>query len=378
MPSSLAFRLALLVAIPGFAVTAGGCASTATVSRLKPAEAEILGVSRLAVPPIEVPEEHRASIQQALLESLSETGKYQVVDMDQLQRFAPGPILRADGAIDRRVAIEAARRASADAVLISRIQIAEEGWADMGSVRMIVGDPTIRAICDLRLIEVRSGRTLFEGSEERTYRGELSNSRSSSTSRPRVFGRLARECTIAATRKVTPHEVRSDVELPQVLLGKGSGPLRRGNSLAREGRWDEAQQEWLAALSEAPENDVAVYSVGLAHEAKGEFPHAEQRYRQAAEIADKPLYQEALQRVQQASYEHRLAWEQLTTKQAPTFAGFDPQARFEHVARYEAPETRRLVSPEPIRRLAPVDAGSAYESRLPPPLGNTTSKPFYR
>jgi len=338
----------------------------------------MLGVTRVAMVSIRGPVELAPTVGQSLLEVLNETARYQVVTPDQLQLAAPGPLLHPNGAVDRRVSFEAARRLGADALLLASVEIAEEGWSDVGNVRMIIGDPTVRAVCQVQLIDVRSGRTLFDGSDEQTYRGEFSSTRTSPTSRPRVYERLARDCTVAVARRITPHQFNADVALSQDLFGKGSGSLRRGNSLAREGRWDEAHQQWLTALSENPQNDAATYSVGLAHEARGEFSQAEQRYQEAIAMADRPLYREALERVQQASHEHRLAWSQLTATRPLPNVAFDGQVPYEHPAGYEIPATRPVAEPEPRGGLSPIDAPSVYESRLPYPLGNTTAVPFYR
>ncbi|MCH5377751.1 MAG: hypothetical protein JJ992_27660, partial [Planctomycetes bacterium] len=257
MPSLLASPPFRLLAVSCLLPVLYGCVSTATVSRLRPAEAGVVGVYRVGVLPLIGPEQQAPEAQQALLETVNETGRYQLVTADQMQQAAPGPLIGPDGDIDRRVAMEAGWRLGVDAILIGSVQLTEEGWSETGSVRMIIGSPTLRAVCQLELIDVRSGMTLFAGGGEAAEKLDVGDSPVSSNVRMHIGQRLACRSVVAAARRITPHQVSTDVALSSDLFGKGSVALWRGNYLAREGRWDEAQQQWLTALAENPENDAA-------------------------------------------------------------------------------------------------------------------------
>ena len=60
--------------------------------------------------------------------------------------------------------------------------------------------------------------------------------------------------------------------------GAGSEHIQRGNGLARRGDWRAAQSAWQAALAANPNDDAALYNLGLACEAQRDYRKAAGHY----------------------------------------------------------------------------------------------------
>ena len=90
---------------------------------------------------------------------------------------------------------------------------------------------------------------------------------------------------------MVPHEVSYSVPWLK------NEELKAGIDLGKQGRWPEARQTFEALTKANPNNDAAVYMIGVSHEAQGEYTLAQQKYEAANRIRQDKLYQEAAQRV---------------------------------------------------------------------------------
>jgi len=294
-----------------------GCATTATMTQLQPASADVSGVRRLAVLYCEGPEDSGPLAHETMVSTLADSGYFWLVNPAEMDRFAPAPLYDSDGKANTIAAIEAAGRMRLDAILIPRVRYRDEGGFDMGGSVIQIGDPTVTATVDYELIAIRTGHTLAKGRTTASYKGELTDDRTGPTSRTRVLAKLARDAAVEAARKITPHQRQLDVQLAGATFGKGAGAIRQGNELARQGDWAKAMERWQAALAENPESDAAMYNLGVACEAKNDFGRAYRMYSAAAERSDKDLYQQALARVERSGQERQMALAQINRVHQP-------------------------------------------------------------
>ena len=299
---------------------AGGCATTATLTALQPAQAPVIGVRRLAVLPFSGLRDLGAVAHEAVVVKLRENGYYALVDHEQLLRLGPLPLHQPDGNLNTLAAIDAARRAALDAILVGRVRALEENGAAFGGVTIRIGDPTLKVVVQFELIDVRAGAAVAQGDSERSYTGELTDDRTSSTSATQVAARLAREAAAGVVERISPHRQTLEVPLATPAFGNGVTGIHRGNRLASEGQWREAMQAWQEVLQESPDNAAALYNLGLAYEAQADHDRARQMYTAAWNVTQDDAFQQALERVAQGERDHHAALAQLSRRAQPPAA----------------------------------------------------------
>ncbi len=90
---------------------------------------------------------------------------------------------------------------------------------------------------------------------------------------------------------ITPHEVTEFIKL------KSHKTCKEGVKLAKAGDWQGAIDAWDEELKNNPNNDIAMYNLGIAYEYQREHQRAREYYRDAMRISNKPLYNEAWVRI---------------------------------------------------------------------------------
>lgn len=302
MNSTLA-RFAGLSVASGLVVAFLGCAAPPTVQLASwhPAQADVGTVRRLCVLPFVGPKGSGELAFDTVVNTLRETGYYELADANALQQFVVAPLYRDDGLVNTPVAIDAAERMRLDAILVGRVRYQQE------STSIQIGVPTIRAVVQYELIDVRSRRVLAQGDAAETFTGELSDGKTDPSSEQRVFARLARSSAEEVARRIAPHRQAIEAELAAITFGAGADLLRAGNELAEQGDWEHAVVQWRMALAEDPECHEAMYNIGLASEARGDFAAAEHQYAAAARIENRVEYRTSLNRVAEAAPRQQVA-----------------------------------------------------------------------
>ena len=284
-----------------------GCAPTASFTRWKPARVDT-PVRRLVLLDITGPESVRGDAQRVLATGLARSGAFDLASEQDLRPVAPERLRFENGSVNMPAVLEATRRLGAEAILVSRLRIIETNGASVGSVTMRLGDPEVLAAIQYRLINARTGLVIEQDTvRSAPYEGELTRSATGPTSRANIFGRLAKESASMVAGSLAPHEVQVEVALANPIWGTGAATVRAGNAAAKQGNWREAMKQWNDATREDPEDDAAWYSLGLAHEALGEFRQASGAYQRAGELKQDKLYQSAIARVNVASHDSEVA-----------------------------------------------------------------------
>ena len=83
---------------------------------------------------------------------------------------------------------------------------------------------------------------------------------------------------------ITPSVQREQVQLEIAYLLPGSQTIRRGNALALNGRWGEAEALWQQAREQNPFSSAAVHNLALAAVAKQDFSSARELARKAVRM----------------------------------------------------------------------------------------------
>ena len=385
MPAMLSMgapvRLAAIVAALITAVQVG-CATTATMTAMKPAEVPLGTVRSVAVLPFSGPPDVARTARQAIVSQLGADKLCTIVDPQEFESFAPSPLQIGSGPIDNQIAMETARRMNLDAIIVGRLSRRNHSRFGSGST-VLIGDPVVTVAVEFQMIDVRSGRVLASHRVETSHTGELSKEPGRPDSEPQVIERLIATSAREAVALIVPHDTTVQVPLAGQTFGKGLFAVRAGNRLAREGDWETAARRWQEALAADPENGAAMYNLGLAREAAHDFDEAARMYAAATALDESERCQKALQRVEQHRGDYQLAMAQLHRQgpaatvhalaagptEPPIVGGFAPQ-----VPPYtpppqpiatETPRSLSLLPPENSSATVPRSARPEM-MRLPP------------
>ena len=288
-----------LVVIPWLS----GCATTATLQTLVPADFDVQGIESLAVMEIAGPEEMVPQLRQQSLEALRQSNFYQVVD--------PGPPPQlADADQQREVMLTAARRLGVDAIFTAEVQRRLKVGTEFGGVRLQFGDSEVHVQLSFRVIDARSGQVRHEQTVTESFVGEFGPPGFENAEA--ATEQLTADCLQQAIRSIVVTRQPLEVPLTSTIWPWGREHLEQGNRAARKGSWPVARQAWQQAVQTEPASAAALYSLGLACEAEHDYERARHWYTQARQHSDSKIYQEALQRVQLTEAGYQLATAQST------------------------------------------------------------------
>lgn len=284
-----------------------GCAQHATFRQQRPALVNA-PIRRLAVVELASQRAEGDRALAALWAELQQSGRFDLVRHEQLQRAVSAPLLTANGSLDHDAAIHAGRRLGVDGLLITQVRFLETDGTVYGTKSLRIGDPEVVAAVRYELIDVRTGQVLDRNvAKSEPFKGDLNPHTPGPSAESEVLSRLASEGGVQVAYVLIPHEQEIKVQLAHSSLGPGSSDVRKGMGAAQAGNWAEARQHWLAAVEADPKNDAAAYNLALAHEALGEFALARRALEAAIAARPSSRYREAVQRVDRAEAELRLA-----------------------------------------------------------------------
>ncbi|MBN1941758.1 MAG: tetratricopeptide repeat protein [Phycisphaerae bacterium] len=144
---------------------------------------------------------------------------------------------------------------------------------------------TTKTICSVTITKKYDSKGMSKEEKERYKKVEKNL--------PAITQMLIDECVREFVGKISPHEV--EVQL-QLEAGKAK-QVKDGNNFASEGEYRDAIRMYQAALSEAPDDDGAMFNIGVCHEAMGQLTEAETWYNKAIAINANPEYIRARKRV---------------------------------------------------------------------------------
>ncbi|MEL6110122.1 MAG: hypothetical protein AAFU85_29260 [Planctomycetota bacterium] len=105
---------------------------------------------------------------------------------------------------------------------------------------------------------------------------------------------------------ITPTVLRERAILEIPYGAPGGRAIRRGNALARAGRWNEAEQAWRAVSDRHWYSSIAVHNLAVAAVARQDFPEARRLSRKAVRMKPSKLHQQTslwIEQTQRAYHE---------------------------------------------------------------------------
>jgi tetratricopeptide (TPR) repeat protein len=248
------------------ALAAGGCAPhKATLQVFRPAQQDLAGVERVAVLDFHAPAGGAEEARQAIVSRFAENRSYTLVEPAVLAAMAP--ITSPDGKTDRQAALDAARRAGVDALLEGKV-----GWHKA----MTAGSQPSSSL-KAELIDVRSGEVIAAETISR-------NGSQAGLDYDAALALWSDEVAQDLVVRLAPHYEEIEVRLARQRWGEGRAPVAAGNTLARQGEWIAAAEEWEQARRANPGNHAALHNLALIAEAR-------QDYRLAFKLLDQALAQ---------------------------------------------------------------------------------------
>lgn len=289
-----------------------GTTKTARLTAWRAAQFDVGGVERLAVLGFRAPAEVASLAKEATLEKLHQSRFYQIVPEVNAGRYKATHLPLPDEPDGLHQIVSRGRQLNADAVLVGRVRKRIDDGKKIGNVTLQIGDPELAIKIDYYIVDMRSGNVRARQSVIRTQKEEgLASDRRLSD---RAVDSLVKQCAEEMVSQITAGSETIDVQLARVNMGKGSSYIRDGNKLAGKGKWEEAAEEYIAAVEVNPDSHQAIYNVGLAAEAQGRFGEAEEMYRKAIMKSDESIYRDALARVSNTGNTYQLAQQQIVQR----------------------------------------------------------------
>jgi len=112
----------------------------------------------------------------------------------------------------------------------------------------------------------------------------------------------------AAWELVVPHVVRDQAELVAPRLSLGASAVRRGNELAAQGKWQQAEQTWQAVLLRHPRQHAAKHNLAVAAVARQDYSTARRCVAEALSQHSMPRYRDTAVWIEQRQRDYHTAF----------------------------------------------------------------------
>lgn len=210
-----------------------------------------------------------------------------VVDTDQAVQF--GKIAKVDAMVYGTVYVDQSEKES-----VTNISVPYGGSIPIKTVHRLS-----TAAVTFAMVDIQTTKTICSVTITREY-----DSKSMSKEEKRKFKEFEKnlsaitqylidECVREFVGKISPHQVVVQVQLE---AGKAK-QVKDGNNFADEGEYKDAIEVYLSALREKPEDDGAMFNIGVCFEAMGQLTKAEKWYDKAIDIKPEREYIRARKRV---------------------------------------------------------------------------------
>ncbi len=272
---------------------------------MRPAELDIAGLQRIAIPDFQGPAPYADQARGELSAAIARSRPCDLPPPHVVREMIPATVPYRGQPIDIRLVVEQARHAGFDAVLIG--EVVRE--TNAGS-QITFGNPWIETRIETQLIDVRSGHVRGETKAQRRWRGELSRHENSPNTERKVTEKLVRQCVNEAAGKLATQTVNIDVALAKAGTGDDDEAMQSGHAAAAEGNWWLAAQHFEKAKNANPTSHAAMYNLGLACEAQYQFAAAKHWHSEALRLHEDANYRAALTRVDASWRDYDLAMRQ--------------------------------------------------------------------
>ncbi len=304
-----------------------GCAHTAVVTCLEPAEIDVAGMNRIAV--ADFSGEQGEAIAAVLSNRLWENRFYTVVDRSELTSeiqtasYSEGSSLQG--------VLAAAHQANVDGVIVGNIIEYRCDDLILGATDIDVdifnqadsenNSPQANSTIDIdfnqvvrregsvtiafRLVDVETGEIRAAKQVSKNYQGEQVNDQGNLPTQGEVLQMLTGQCLDEVVKMLAPHETACEMKFASCdFWTKGSASVRKGLKAVEKGDWNGAENHWTQAIQQNPKNHAAMFNLSIAAARRQEYDIAEQYVLDALKLEHKTCYTTGLEKIR----ERRTAW----------------------------------------------------------------------
>ncbi len=270
-----------------------GCASApVSIPAVRPAELEMAGLQRIAVPEFLGPAPYAAQARNDLCAALVSDQRCEIPPPHIVRELLPASVPYRGYGIDVPALVQQARRAGFDAILIGELKYR----SDVGN-QFVLGTPSIEAVVETQLIDTRSGAVRGETTASSDWRGEISSNKSANNTEQKVTQQLVRVCVDTTVHKMTRRNMSIEVTLADPVDGDDEAAMQSGREAAEAGNWPLAAQYFERARAENPSSHAALHNLAVACEAQFDFTAARRWHSEALRLHEAEDYRSALARV---------------------------------------------------------------------------------
>lgn len=306
----------LLTAVLAFC----GCAQTAKVSCWRPADVDLQGLQRVTV--LDFVGDPHQRVSDTLTDRLLQTSQFSLVDRSQLAEevrtasFDSTSVTEDARGLER--SLQSAQRAGVDAAIVGEVvtfsceDLPAETTGRPSVSRVFAPvrhDALIRhaeVAVTFNLLDVRTGEIVCRRTLSRKHAQSIQPGADDFLRQEELLAGLLDECVADFVETLIPQKTPVEIELADCdWIQPGCAALRRGNKLARTGRWTDAQAAWTDALERDSQNDAALFNLAVAALHKEDFEQAEDFAMQAVRLRPTECYIQGLDQIrrQQKDFE---------------------------------------------------------------------------
>ncbi|WP_197443652.1 tetratricopeptide repeat protein [Maioricimonas rarisocia] len=312
-----------------------GCAHTAQIQCLQPADVDISAIRRVAV--LDLSGAGGETVATVVAGRLWSSEIYDLVEPSDVWPVAQTAATSELTDAELESLLKSARATAVDAVItgsVLRYECREESgpaegrtgrrwWAWGGSDEESQGVRLAANVeIEFRLIGVEDGETLASRRCRRDVIETCAES-PSAADREQLLDDLTQSCVDEFLAVVTPHEIPVEMRLAHCpWYQRGGRQVQRGIKLARQGRWDDAEEQWRKAVERNPGSDAALFNLALAAAHRHDFDAAEDYAMQALRLRHTECYTLGLEEIRRQCTAYQVAQQQRwATGVVPAAAG---------------------------------------------------------
>ena len=289
-------------------ITLFGCASTKVqIPTVRPAEMDLSGLSRVAVPEFQGPAPYAAVARNIVATELAGRQRCDVPDVHTTRAMIPACIPYQGQGVNVHQMVAQARAAGFDALVVGEVRF--EGSTD--DKKLVFGNPTLKATIKTQLIDLHTGHVRGNTELARQWQGKLSTSPKSDKSEQAVSTMVVRGAALATVARLASSQPNVDVSLAEAEAGDDQQAMDAGLEAARRGDWNAASDWFYRATTTRPNSYAAFYNLGVAREAVFDFAGARHWYNTALAQREQSDCRIALARVDRSWHGHHLAQQQM-------------------------------------------------------------------
>jgi len=283
----------------------------------KPAEINLADIDKIAIG--EITGNGSAILQDQLTTALFQSGRFELLDRQHLDKIFAEHNLTYSGAIDEATAAEIGKMLGSAALVfgrVSRYDYKEDmeyyDWEDRdgNSHRSYTRKGVANVAATLQVTDLRTGKivaikNLSSSLEEKKHKTDASPEKIDSDA---LLRRTCAGIVRAFMRAIAPYTVYEKVTL---YTDKKIPDLKRGVAMSKIGNWAKAIEIFKAATEQFPTSSKAFFNLGVAYECSGNFVDAKTALEKAYEIEPKNAYLKEISRCDRLHQESLRLKEQL-------------------------------------------------------------------